>query len=52
MKTAFGGEAIRNGERYLATPETGYGYADKNWCFHVFPITSYFQSPKGESSEV
>lgn len=31
MKTAYEGEVIWNGERYIVTPETSYGYADKNW---------------------
>lgn len=31
MKTAYSGEVIWNGERYLITPENSYGYADKNW---------------------
>ncbi len=31
MKTAYSGEVVRNGERYIVTPETCYGYADKNW---------------------
>ena len=31
MKTAFSGEVILNGERYLVRPETCYGYSDKNW---------------------
>ncbi len=31
MKTAYQGEVIWNGERYLVKPETCYGYADKNW---------------------
>ena len=31
MKTAYSGEIIWNGEKYLVTPETCYGYADKNW---------------------
>ena len=31
MKTAFSGEIWWNGERYLAEPETCFGYADKNW---------------------
>lgn len=31
MKTAYSGEVIWNGETYLVTPETSYGYADKNW---------------------
>ena len=31
MKTAYEGEIIWNGEKYIATPETSYGYADKNW---------------------
>jgi len=31
MKSAFEGEIIWNGERYFVTPETSFGYADKNW---------------------
>ena len=31
MKTAYQGEIIWNGETYIVTPETSYGYADKNW---------------------
>lgn len=31
MKTAYEGEVIFNGEKYIITPETSYGYADKNW---------------------
>ena len=31
MKSEFEGEVIWNGERYLVTPQTCYGYADKNW---------------------
>ncbi|MBQ9765335.1 MAG: hypothetical protein IJW18_03990 [Lachnospiraceae bacterium] len=31
MKTAYSGEVIWNGEKYLITPDTCYGYADKNW---------------------
>ncbi len=31
MKTAYSGEVWWNGERYLVTPETSFGYADKNW---------------------
>ena len=31
MKSAFRGEIIFNGRRYLVTPEKCYGYADKNW---------------------
>ena len=31
MKSAYSGEVWWNGERYLVTPETSYGYADKNW---------------------
>lgn len=31
MKTAYSGEVIFNGEKYLIEPETCYGYADKNW---------------------
>ncbi len=31
MKTAYSGKVIWNGETYLVSPETSYGYADKNW---------------------
>lgn len=31
MKTAYEGEVIWNGKKYIVTPETSYGYADKNW---------------------
>ena len=31
MKTEFSGEVTYNGERYIVSPETCYGYADKNW---------------------
>ena len=31
MKSAFDGEIIFGGERYIVTPEKCYGYADKNW---------------------
>lgn len=31
MKSAFEGEIIFNGERYVVDPQTCYGYADKNW---------------------
>ena len=31
MKTAYSGEVVWNGRSYLITPETSYGYADKNW---------------------
>lgn len=31
MKTGYSGEVIWNGEKYIVTPETCYGYADKNW---------------------
>ena len=31
MKTEYEGEVIWNGEKYIVTPETSYGYADKNW---------------------
>ena len=31
MKTAYSGEIVFNGRRYLVTPENCYGYADKNW---------------------
>ena len=31
MKSAFGGEITLNGERYIVTPESSFGYSDKNW---------------------
>lgn len=31
MKTAYSGEVIFNGEKYLVDPASCYGYADKNW---------------------
>lgn len=31
MKTAYSGYVEWNGERYIVTPETCFGYADKNW---------------------
>ena len=31
MKTAYSGTVMYGGETYLVTPETSYGYADKNW---------------------
>ncbi|MBO7702976.1 MAG: hypothetical protein J6S26_00915 [Solobacterium sp.] len=31
MKTAYEGEVVWNGKTYRITPETCYGYADKNW---------------------
>lgn len=31
MKTAYEGEVIYQGQRYIVTPESSYGYADKNW---------------------
>lgn len=31
MKTAFDGEVIFNGEKYIIDPNRSYGYADKNW---------------------
>ena len=31
MKTQYSGEIIWNGQKYLVTPETSFGYADKNW---------------------
>lgn len=30
MKTAYSGEVIWNGEKYIVSPENCYGYADKN----------------------
>jgi hypothetical protein len=31
IKTAYSGWIDLDGERYLVTPETSFGYADKNW---------------------
>ncbi|MBQ7346037.1 MAG: hypothetical protein IJW45_08270 [Oscillospiraceae bacterium] len=31
MKTAYEGTVVWNGETYIVTPQTCYGYADKNW---------------------
>jgi len=31
MKSAFEGEIVFNGRKYIVTPEKCYGYADKNW---------------------
>ena len=31
MKSAFSGEITFNGRKYMVTPESSYGYADKNW---------------------
>ena len=31
MKSEFSGYITLNGEKYLITPETCYGYSDKNW---------------------
>lgn len=31
MKTAFFGEIVWNGEKYIVDKENSYGYADKNW---------------------
>lgn len=31
MKSAYEGEVILNGRKYLVKPENCYGYADKNW---------------------
>ena len=31
MKSAFSGEVIFNGRKYIVDPSTSYGYADKNW---------------------
>ena len=31
MKTAYAGEVVWNGRRYVVTPEKSFGYADKNW---------------------
>ena len=31
MKTLYSGTVIFNGEKYIVTPQTSYGYADKNW---------------------
>ena len=32
MKTQYSGTVEIDGERYIVTPETSYGYADKNWA--------------------
>ena len=31
MKSAYEGWVEFNGKKYIVTPETSYGYADKNW---------------------
>jgi hypothetical protein len=31
MKSAYSGYVLWNGRKYLVTPETSFGYADKNW---------------------
>lgn len=31
MKSTYSGVVTYNGRRYLVTPETSFGYADKNW---------------------
>ena len=31
MKTLYNGYVIYNGKKYVVTPDTSYGYADKNW---------------------
>ncbi len=31
IKTYYEGEIILDGEKYIVTPETSFGYADKNW---------------------
>ena len=31
MKSAYKGEVIYNGRKYIVSPENSYGYADKNW---------------------
>lgn len=31
IKTYYEGEIILDGEKYIVTPDTCYGYADKNW---------------------
>ena len=31
MKSVFSGTVVFNGERYRVSPETSFGYADKNW---------------------
>lgn len=31
MKSSFSGEITCNGEKYIVSPESSYGYADKNW---------------------
>ena len=31
MKTEYSGVVVWNGERYIVSPESSYGYSDKNW---------------------
>ena len=31
MKSAYSGEIILNGEKYIVSEDSSYGYADKNW---------------------
>ena len=31
MKTAYSGTVVCNGRRFIVSPESSYGYADKNW---------------------
>ena len=31
MKSAYSGEVLWNGEKYIISPKNSYGYADKNW---------------------
>lgn len=31
MKTAYKGEVLWNGKKYIVSPKDSYGYADKNW---------------------
>jgi tocopherol cyclase len=31
MKSEYAGEVFYNGRRYVVSPESSYGYADKNW---------------------
>lgn len=31
MKSAYEGQVVWNGEPYIVSPETSFGYADKNW---------------------
>lgn len=31
MKSAYSGEVVFNGRKYIVSPDNSYGYADKNW---------------------